>query len=104
MKINDQALLTSQPTCLEPQTLDKVIKSVFDWKCILLGGQCTFYMGMGRNKNYWFNRMNQRWMRVGDNLKFDLPAKTIVLAEAVQEGRGEGKTRLKAEKKELAEF
>ena len=30
-------------------------------------------------------------MRVQDNLKFDLPAKTLIYAEAVQEGRGEGK-------------
>ena len=44
---------------------------------------------LGRSKNYFYNRINNRWQRV--NEKFDLPAQTLIYAEAVQECRGEAK-------------
>lgn len=68
---------------------------MYDWKCILIGSKDsdypTFYLGMGRNKNYSYNKTSHKWMRVPDSLKFDLPAQTLIYAEAVQENRGEGK-------------
>jgi cap1 methyltransferase len=83
------------PNLLTPENLGTSIQSVFDWKCILTGAptpvDVTFFLGMGRNKNYQFNLTTSQWVRVQDNLKFDLPAKTLIYAEAVQECRGEGK-------------
>lgn len=88
-------LKSSAATLLNASSIDKEVKSVFDWKCILIGSSRgetpTFYMGMGRNKNFYFNKSAQNWLRVPETLKFDLPARTLIFAEAVQEGRGEGK-------------
>lgn len=88
-------LKSSCATLLDAKSIDKAVKSVFDWKCLLIGSargeEPTFYMGMGRNKNFYFNKSAQHWLRVPETLKFDLPARTLIFAETVQEGRGEGK-------------
>ena len=91
--VSSKALLDAVPTLLTPANLESSIKSIFDWKCIPLGGKaqdCTFYLGLGRSKNYFYNRNSNRWQRVND-MKFDLPAQTLIYAEAVQECRGEAK-------------
>ena len=92
----------SSATLLTPVSLNSSVKSVFDWKCMLVGSlrseECTFYMGMGRNKNYCYNKMAKRWTEVPHSLKFDLPAQTLIYAESVQENRGEGKGKIPPKK------
>jgi len=88
-------ILESAGTSLDPINLNTAVKSVFDWKCILMGSvrseDCTFYLGMGRNKNYSYNKIQHRWQAVPHSFRFDLPAQTLIYAESVQENRGEGK-------------
>ena len=89
---SSKSVLEAPSTTLTPANLENSIKSILDWKCIPLGGKaqdCTFYLGLGRSKNYFYNRSSNRWQRV--NEKFDLPAQTLIYAEAVQECRGEAK-------------
>ena len=95
LKESAGAILNSQPVVLDAENLGQMIKSVYDWKCVLIGSRDadypTFYLGMGRNKNYSYNKISRRWTRVPETLKFDLPAQTLIYAEAVQENGGEGK-------------
>jgi len=88
-------IIESAPTLLTPSNLNTSVKSVFDWKCVLLGSlrpeDCTYYLGMGRNKNYFYNKLQRRWAPVPHSCRFDLPAQTLIYAESVQENRGEGK-------------
>jgi cap1 methyltransferase len=83
------------PNLLTPENMGICIQSVFDWKCFLTGAptpvDVTFFLGMGQNKNFQLNLTTSQWVRVNDNIKFDLPAKTLIYAEIVQECHGEGK-------------
>ena len=89
------SILESTGTLLNPVNLSTTIKSVFDWKCVLVGSprseECTFYLGLGRNKNYSYNKVQRRWNPVPYHFRFDLPAQTLIYAESVQENKGEGK-------------
>ena len=62
------SIIESSPTLLVPSNLNTAVKSVFDWKCVLLGSlrpeDCTYYLGMGRNKNYFYNKLQRRWAPV----------------------------------------
>ncbi|XP_014665283.1 PREDICTED: cap-specific mRNA (nucleoside-2'-O-)-methyltransferase 1-like [Priapulus caudatus] len=62
------------------------IDSIYNYKCIVSGGECTFLMGFGRSHVY--RRLpNGKWMKLDINV--ELPRETLVLAELVNELRGE---------------
>ena len=42
-------------------------------------------LGLGRSKIFQYNVNRSNWERISDNLKFELPAGTLVYAEVVQE-------------------
>ena len=51
MGVSAKSILEAQSTTLTPANLENSIKSVFDWKCMPLGGKpqdCTFYLGLGK--------------------------------------------------------
>jgi hypothetical protein len=75
---NDACELTSE-------NLATKIKSIFDWKFVLLGSpkgvsvERTFFLGMGRTKVYQYNAAGRTnpWQKTDENLKFELPAGKI---------------------------
>lgn len=66
---------------------------MFDWKFVLLGSllplNCTYYLGVGQKKNFFFNKLQCLWNPMPQNCNFNLPAQTLIYAKFVQENRGE---------------
>ncbi len=88
----DISCLNAPATTLDPPNLPKLLPTIYDWKCVLTGAPPTFFLGMGRSKNYMFDPTRRNWTRVPEELRFDLPPETIVIAEVIDEFRGEGKS------------
>merc|ERR1719262_1044793 len=96
-------------TLLTPKNYQDQLKSIYDWKCILLGSSASgntpggggggdvvqgrgFFLGMGRLKVYRYtpsSRGGYTWVRTNNSLKFEFPAGTLVYGEVVEEKRGE---------------
>lgn len=99
---------------LSPKNYSEVIKSIYDWKCVLLGSSTTsggmnggfdcgdsnqgrgFFLGMGRLKVFRLtpsSRGGHHWVRIPqDTLKFELPLGTLIYGEVVEEKRGEARS------------
>nr|CAD7569117.1 unnamed protein product [Timema californicum] len=81
---------------LKPTMMEGVFQSVYDWHCVVLGSSrerknCTFYLGMGRNKVYRFEE--GRWRKVVELI--ELSPDTLFYGEIVQELHGEGRSQRK---------
>ncbi|ESO94138.1 hypothetical protein LOTGIDRAFT_161337 [Lottia gigantea] len=79
--------ITHIPTSLEMSNLSQ-IKSIYDYMCTVTGDQKRYYL-LGLGKSHVFRFERGKWMKVVERI--ELPSKTLVEAETVQELRGEGK-------------
>ncbi len=89
----EEPFLSEKGTMLTPQNLTGLMHSAYDFKFVLLAGNDEsrgFFLGLGRTKVFRLMR-NQRWERVDERRKFELPPKTLIYAELVQEFRGEAR-------------
>lgn len=89
-----ESLFKNPGTLLMADNLTKLLRSAFDWKFVVLATSETvdrsFFFGSGRTKVFKFNPSRQnRWEKVDDTLKFELPRGTLIYAETVIEMRGE---------------
>ena len=86
------SFLNLPSTMLKPNNISDCIKSTYDWKCMFISSKPTYFLGMGRNKNFFYDQNSNSWRRCPDHLKFHLASKTLLFAEEVTECRGEGIT------------
>ncbi|KAL4238274.1 Cap-specific mRNA (nucleoside-2'-O-)-methyltransferase 1 [Mactra antiquata] len=81
---------------IEKLSMDNIrtIKSVYDYRCLVTGDipeKHVFILGLGRTVVYQrVCKQNERWVKLQDNLKLELPRDTLLLAEIVTEYKGEG--------------
>ena len=62
--LSGMTLVKTPISRLTPRNIDEKIKSIYDWKCVLIAGNPTFFLGMGgRNRNYFYNQESQKWNR-----------------------------------------
>ncbi|KAK6182178.1 hypothetical protein SNE40_009918 [Patella caerulea] len=75
-----------------PDLLDEFskshIKSVYDYMCTVRSDQNTYYL-LGLGKSHVFKLDRGKWMKVEERI--ELPYRTLLEAETVQEIRGEGR-------------
>ncbi|CAH1792799.1 unnamed protein product [Owenia fusiformis] len=91
MKDGSTGCFNANFTCLNPSNLGECIKSVFDYRCMVAGGQRLFLLGLGRSHIFkWDGLSGMKWRRL-DDVKLELPKDTLLDVEIVQELRGEGK-------------
>jgi cap1 methyltransferase len=89
------ALNSKSRGILDVVTAQETFKSVYDWRCVVLGLEAdhanqTFYLGMGRNNVFRWEITKSRWQKVMESI--ELARDTLVYAELVQELRGEGRS------------
>jgi len=87
------------------QSLNESIKSVYDWKGVVLGApreqgnssftERSFILGLGRTKVYILDQSSNFWRRLDDVVKFELSPNTLLYGEIVTEYRGEMKSQRK---------
>ncbi|XP_043916302.1 cap-specific mRNA (nucleoside-2'-O-)-methyltransferase 1 [Protopterus annectens] len=83
-----------KPTLLTVKNLEK-IRQVFDYRCMVSGGEQVFLLSLGRSHIYkWDGHPPIRWTKL-ENLKTELPRDTLLSVEIVQELKGEGKAQRK---------
>lgn len=75
--------------------LHENIKSVYDWRCVIVGLENdspmqTYYLGLGRNNVFRWEVGKSRWLKVSENI--EMARDSLVYAELVQELRGEGRS------------
>ncbi|XP_048579505.1 cap-specific mRNA (nucleoside-2'-O-)-methyltransferase 1 [Nematostella vectensis] len=90
---DDETCCSSRPTILTTQNLQN-IKCIYDFKCIVSGGDRYFLLGTGRTAVYqWDGKLSyrsSRWLKL-DKCKLELPKDTVLEVEIVQELYGEGR-------------
>lgn len=102
---NQTAILTHLERILKDrsfQSLNESIKSVYDWKAVVVGApmdqgtvtERSFILGLGRTKVLMLDRSNF-WRRMDDLVKFELSPNTLLYGEIVTEYRGEMKSQRK---------
>ena len=83
--------------------LNENIKSIYDWKAVVLGApkdqgsnvERSFILGLGRSKVFILDKSSNFWRRFDDMVKFELSPNTLLYGEVVTEFRGEGKSQRK---------
>uniref|UniRef100_A0A8C5L309 Cap-specific mRNA (nucleoside-2'-O-)-methyltransferase 1 n=1 Tax=Jaculus jaculus TaxID=51337 RepID=A0A8C5L309_JACJA len=86
-------IFSYKPTLLTAQNLEK-IRPVFDYRCMVSGGEQKLLLGLGRSQIYtWDGRQSDRWVKL--DLKTELPRDTLLSVEIVHELKGEGKAQRK---------
>ncbi|XP_033102913.1 cap-specific mRNA (nucleoside-2'-O-)-methyltransferase 1-like [Anneissia japonica] len=66
------------------------IQSVFDYRCLVSGGDRVYIMGVGRSHVFKCDgKFNNKWTKF-ENCNLKLPGDTLFEAEVVQELKGEG--------------
>ncbi|XP_005107678.1 cap-specific mRNA (nucleoside-2'-O-)-methyltransferase 1 [Aplysia californica] len=87
----DSAVLEQGGTVLTQDNLNS-IKSLASYSCSVLGDGPTFHiLGCGRFHVFrWDNRGKMRWQKL-NSTKLELPSKTLLEVQEVQELKGEGK-------------
>ena len=102
---NQTAILTHLERILKDRSfhsLNESIKSVYDWKAVVVGApmdqgtvtERSFILGLGRTKVLMLDRSNF-WRRMDDLVKFELSPNTLLYGEIVTEYRGEMKSQRK---------
>ncbi|XP_031559372.1 cap-specific mRNA (nucleoside-2'-O-)-methyltransferase 1-like [Actinia tenebrosa] len=90
---DDDNCLSSEPTQLTQQNLQN-LKYLYDYKCVVSGGERYFLLGVGRSVVYkWNGKPNysgSRWSKL-DKCTTAIPKDTLIDAEIVSELQGEGK-------------
>jgi len=86
--------LMRKPQPLTPFNLDTHIKSIEDFCFYVTGGDRSFFLGLGR-ENVWMwdgkTLMSARPKWIRPEFKMELPRRTLLIGEVVQERVGEGK-------------
>jgi len=93
---NQSSMLMHNETILKnAQSLEDQIKSVYDWKAVVLGApndkqsERSFILGLGRTKVYMLEKNSNFWRRLDELVKFELSPNTLLYGEVVTEYRGE---------------
>ena len=93
---NQSSMLIHNETILKnAQSLEDQIKSVYDWKAVVLGApndkqsERSFILGLGRTKVYMLEKNSNFWRRLDELVKFELSPNTLLYGEVVTEYRGE---------------
>lgn len=92
----NNSVLGKQSTTLTGLTfLQDSIKSVYDWRCIVLGLEAnnsmqTFFLGLGKNNVFRWDVSKLRWHKLTENI--ELVRDTLFYGEMIQELRGEGRS------------
>ena len=103
---NKTSLLMQYDTVLRDGSFDGLnenIKSIYDWKAVVLGApkdqgsnvERSFILGLGRSKVFILDKSSNFWRRFDDMVKFELSPNTLLYGEVVTEFRGEGKSQRK---------
>ena len=103
---NNASLLLQYDTVLTNGSFDALnenIKSIYDWKAVVLGApkepgtnvERSFILGLGRTKVFILDKNLNIWRRFDDMVKFELSPNTLLYGEVVTEFRGEGKSQRK---------
>ncbi|XP_038074653.1 cap-specific mRNA (nucleoside-2'-O-)-methyltransferase 1-like [Patiria miniata] len=78
------------PTVLDRESLGRSIRSIFDYRCMVSGGERLFIIGIGRSHVFqWDGRPGSKWSKL-QHCNLRLPGDTLFEAEMMEELRGEG--------------
>jgi len=94
--LNDLLL---KPPVLGPNNLDTHLKTIEDFRFYISGGEKVYLLGLGRQNVFMWDGVTMmsggpkfvKPAQHNPSLKFELPRKTLLVAELVQERFGEGK-------------
>merc|ERR1719228_2756781 len=72
-----------------PDKLAESIKSVYDWRAVVLGAsresnsatERSFILGLGRSKVYLLDQAANFWRRLEDMVRFELSPDTLLYGE-----------------------
>ncbi|PVD25771.1 hypothetical protein C0Q70_13431 [Pomacea canaliculata] len=87
---SEQDILKHVPLELDRSNLDQ-IDSVYDYMCVVSGdSERTFMISCGKSVVFFWDRKVRKWKKP-EQMRVDLPTKTLLEVEFVTELRGEGK-------------
>ncbi|XP_021362611.1 cap-specific mRNA (nucleoside-2'-O-)-methyltransferase 1-like [Mizuhopecten yessoensis] len=70
------------------------IKTPYDYRCYVVGGlekKRWYILGLGRSHVFkWDGNPKTKWRKMEENMRIELPYKTLIEVEFVQEFKGEG--------------
>ncbi|ELT98047.1 hypothetical protein CAPTEDRAFT_154782 [Capitella teleta] len=88
----DLSDLLCQPVMLTADNLSRTVHSVHDYRCMVVGSkEPVLLLSKGKSAvMQWNGRVQSRWERM-HQVNVELPRDTVVLAERVEELKGEGR-------------
>ncbi|XP_032792891.2 cap-specific mRNA (nucleoside-2'-O-)-methyltransferase 1 [Daphnia magna] len=92
---NNSCVLDQKATAMDISVFREAVKSVYDWRCVVIGLEKdnpmqTFYLGLGRNNVFRWDATKCRWHKLIEHV--ELARDTLIYGELIQELRGEGRS------------
>ncbi|XP_046632106.1 cap-specific mRNA (nucleoside-2'-O-)-methyltransferase 1-like isoform X1 [Daphnia pulicaria] len=92
---NNSCVLDHKLEDLDMPKFQDAVKSVHDWRCVVLGLEKdnplqAFFLGLGRNNVFRWDATKCRWLKLVENV--ELARDTLIFGELIQELRGEGRS------------